>query len=205
MIPRIVFRTVPAVSPDADRLWAHTVDLHPGWEHRTYRDPLPADEFPLTADVWPLCTSGAQFAGLIRLEGLWHHGGIYLDADVEMYRPLDPLLPLEGFGLWEDAQTVPDFVLGARPHHPAVMACIDLALERLRSGGRDWRTGSGAWATGPGVTTTILPGRSDWLLLPPGSFAPYHYTERHRAREDHRGNQPWAFGAHHWHHSWKGR
>lgn len=204
MIPRILHRTVPETSPDADVLWDGAVALHPGWEHRTWRDPINPEAFPLTSHAWDQCRSGAQMAGLIRLEALWHHGGIYLDSDIEMYRPLDSLCGLDGFSIWEDARTAPDFVLGAAPHHPAIMACIDLALERLASDSTDWRTGPGAWGTGPGVTTTILPGRTDWLLLPPGSFAPYHYSERHRAGDDHRTQQPWAFGAHHWRHSWAG-
>jgi hypothetical protein len=65
--------------------------------------------------------------------------------------------------------------------------------------------GEGAWLSGPGVTTAALPGRGDVLLLPPGSFYPYHYSEKEARRgEDHASEQPWAFGAHHWHHSWKG-
>jgi hypothetical protein len=62
--------------------------------------------------------------------------------------------------------------------------------------------GEGPWESGPGVTTAVLPGRTDVLLLPPGSFFPYHYSERKRRHEDHMGANPWAFGAHHWAASW---
>lgn len=203
MIPRILHRTVPTeTSDEVESFWRRAVALHPGWEHRTWRDPLDPRQFPLTAPHWGRCTSGAQLAGLVRLELLWTHGGVYLDSDVELFRPLDPLCQLDAFAAWEDAQCVPDAVLGARPQHPAVRDMIDLAITRLRSNDPDWRTGSGAWATGPGVTTTVLPGRSDVLLLPPGSFFPYHYTERHRRHEDHASAQPWCFGAHHWAASW---
>jgi hypothetical protein len=47
----------------------------------------------------------------------------------------------------------------------------------------------------------VLPNRDDVALLPPGSFYPYHYTERHRRHEDHAA-APWTFGAHHWAASW---
>jgi hypothetical protein len=41
------------------------------------------------------------------------------------------------------------------------------------------------------------------LLLPPGSFYPYPYTETERRHEDHARSQPWAFVAHHWAGSWR--
>src|SRR5690606_36955852 len=122
---------------------------------------------------------------------------------LELFRPLDPLLHLPAFAVWEDEKTVPDFVLGAEPGHPALKACLALALDRIRSGSPDWRTGSTAWATGPGVTTTVLPGRDDVLLLPPDTFAPYHYSELWREGEDF-ASQPFTFGAHRWRHSWEG-
>lgn len=204
MIPKRLIRTVPEVSSDeAEEFWAKACALHPGWEHVTYRDPQNPDWWPLTASSWPLCKSGAQFAGLLRLEALVHAGGVYVDSDLELFRPLDSLLSLSAFAVWEDASTVPDFVLGAEAGHPALRACLALALRRIRSDSVDWRSGNGAWATGPGVTTTVLPGRDDVLLLPPASFAPYHYSERDREHEDH-GALPFVFGAHRWRHSWEG-
>lgn len=203
MIPRRIIRSVPAATTaEVEAFWSKAQDLHPGWELATYRDPIDPDGFPLTSPDWHRCTSGAQLAGLVRLEALYHHGGIWLDSDVEVYRPLDPLLGCQAFACWEDTEVVPDAVLGAEAHHPAIEECISLALARLRSARSDWRTGSGAWATGPGVTTTVLPGRSDVLLLPPGSFYPYNYRELARRHEDHAKANPWAFGAHHWAGSW---
>lgn len=204
MIPRRLIRTVPAGTPaEVESFWAKACDLHPGWEHVTLRDPIDPAGFPVTAPHWDRCTSGAQFAGLIRLEALWHGGGIYIDADIDPFRPLDPLLGCQMFACWEDENTVPDAVLGAIPRHPAVGACLELAIERLCSDSDDWRTGNGAWATGPGVTTTVLPGRRDVLLLPPGSFFPVHYSQK--AIVDWDGvetDHPWAFAAHRWHASW---
>lgn len=203
MIPRILFRTVPAAtSPEAEDLWDTATAVHPDWATVTYRDPLNPADFPDTSPHWQRCTSGAQLAGLVRLEALWRHGGVYIDSDVECYRPFTPLLGVDMFAGWEDAGVVPDAVLGATKEHPAIRDCIDLAIERLRSDTDDWRTGSGAWGTGPGVTTTVLPGRDDVLLLPPGSLYPYHYSERHRRHDDHRTANPWAFCAHHWAASW---
>jgi hypothetical protein len=54
------------------------------------------------------------------------------------------------------------------------------------------------------VTTEVFRHRYDMLLLPPGSFYPYHYSIKQYADRDQvRKENPWAFCAHHWAHSWK--
>lgn len=197
-IPRILHRTVPAeTSPEVDQWWDAWRDLHPGWTLMEHRDPLDPADWD-TAHLWDKCKTGAQKAGLIRLECLQRWGGVYVDSDVEPYRSLDPLLACEGFAGWEDAKVVPDAVMGARKDHPAVARMLAAACRAVEQG-------KGAWDSGPGVTTSILPGRHDWLLLPPGSFYPYHYSSKDRDRRDYRDEQPWAFAAHHWHASWVGK
>lgn len=203
MIPPRLIRSIPAeVTAEVEDFWDKACDLHPDWDHVTFREPIDPAWFPYTSDLWPLCQNGAQKAGLIRLEALLHGGGIYIDSDVELYRPLDPLSSLRGFAAWEDERVVPDAVLGAEADHPAIRACLALASDRiLDRTNADWATGYPTWSTGPGVTTTVLPGRDDFLLLPPWSFYPYHYKDRHRRNENH-ATAPWVFGAHHWAGSW---
>lgn len=194
MIPKRIVRTVPeTTTTEVETFWHDAEALHPDWDLRTYRDPLDPDDFPLTSPHWQRCAKPAQYAGLVRLEAIYQHGGIYIDSDLEPFRPFDPLLPLGCFATWEDAQTVPDFVFGAEAGHPAIGCLIDAALDCLEQG---------PWASGPGVFTRLLPGRSDVLLLPPGSFAPYHYSQRELRYENHRDAHPYAFGAHHWAGSW---
>lgn len=196
LIPRILHRTVPErTTAQVESFWQRAEQLHPGWEFKTYRDPLPITDWPLSAHLWNRCQNGAQKAGLIRLEALIRLGGVYIDSDVELYRPLDSLRFSPAFAAWEDAKVIPDAVLGCIPGHPAFVTMLDEALELV---GR----GAGAWDSGPGVSTRVLRGRPDVLLLPPGSFYPYHYREKHRAQENHAAAQPWAFGAHHWAASW---
>lgn len=193
-IPRILHRVVPEQrNVQSDEWWARFEELHPDWELMTHRDPLDPEEWPLTAAHWDKVANGAQFADLIRLEALLRFGGVYVDQDVEPLRPLDALLSLSAFAAWEDPRSVPNAVMGATPDHPAVWACLELMIERLPGE---------TWQSGPGVLTEILPNRSDVLLLPPGSFYPYHYKEKERAGEDFRKTQPWAFVAHHWWGSW---
>lgn len=193
-IPRILHRTVPYnVSKQANDYWAEWGELHPDWEMMNWQDPLDPDRFPMTAEHWVRCTSGAQFAGLIRLEVLYRYGGVYVDSDVQPYRSLEPLLGVRAFAAWEDRNCVPDAVIGAEPEHPAIAECLEKAIARLEEG---------PWESGPGVTTEVLPNRPDVLLLPPGSFYPYHYREKQRKGEDFMSTQPWAFAAHHWDGSW---
>lgn len=195
-IPRIFHRTVPAdTSAEVEGWWDKFVELHPGWEMRTYREPLDPAEFPLTSAMWPRCANGAQKAGLIRLELLVTHGGIYVDSDVEPFRPWDQLLGVEAFCGWEDEKVIPDAVLGARPGHPAFVAALDMALGIVGDGGD-------AWHSGPGVTTELLPNRTDVLVLPPGAFYPYHYLRLADRAKCSPTLTPGAFGAHHWHGSW---
>lgn len=196
MIPRILHRTIPgAVDPIVDTFWDGFRELHPDWELRSWDEPLNPADFPLTSDLWDLCANGAQKAGLVRLELLVTYGGVYVDSDVEALRPLDPLLRCGAFAGWEDNRHIPDAVLGATPGHPAFVEMLQRA-RRFVSHKAD------AWTSGPGVTTGLLPGRDDVLLLPPGSLYPYHYTEKARAGENFRETQPWAFVVHHWHGSW---
>jgi hypothetical protein len=192
VIPKRLIRVVPEVTTaEVEGFWRHACGLHPSWQHVTLRDPIDRAAFPMTSPYWANCTAGAQLAGLVRLEALWHVGGIYLDSDVELYRALDELLVCEAFAGWEDANTVPDAVLGAEAHSPFIERCLQGALLALDEG---------PWASGPGAVTAASRGKADVLLLPPGSFYPYHYSERHRRHEDHRS--PWTFGAHHWAASW---
>lgn len=193
LIPRILHRTVPAeTTEEVEGWWRKFQALHPGWEYRTYREPIDPDLWPLTADRWGKCQNGAQKAGLIRLEALLTHGGVYVDSDVEPFKSLEPLLSLQAFAAWEDETVVPDAVLGSKPGHPAFEMMIERARAVVQGNGD-------AWGSGPGVTTECLPGRSDVLLLPPGAFYPHHYLRKIDAGKN---IGPWVFCEHKWHHSW---
>lgn len=193
-IPRILHRTCPAETTEQVETWWRAFQrLHPGWEMRTYRDPIDPSLFPLSSPVWDKCQNGAQRAGLIRLEALVHHGGVYVDTDVEPFRSMEPLTQVPAFAAWEDETTIPDAVLGAEPEHPAFNAMLDDAIAKVKAG-------ADAWESGPGVTTKHLRDRRDVLLLPPGAFYPAHYLQKRKLEAN--VTEPWVFARHHWHHSW---
>lgn len=193
-IPRILHRVVPERSPaQAEAWWAEFGRIHPEWRLLTHRDPLVPSEWPLTSPHWRKVANGAQLADLVRLEALWHWGGVYVDQDVQPVHSFEPLLPLQAFAAWEDERCVPNAILGARPGHPAIRQCLDLAIKTLRKG---------TWAAGPGVTTKVLPWRNDVLVLPPQAFYDVHYDDPDRDAKMAGPPLPWSFVRHHYWGSW---
>lgn len=204
LIPHRLVRTIPKNTTDeVESYWDRAAEIHAGWELVSYRDPIDETWFPITSPHWDKCTSGAQLAGLVRLEALWHRGGVYIDSDVECFKAFTPLMGCKAFAAWEDPNTVPDAIIGAEAGHPAIRECLDLAIARLGPMNRnnlDWRTGPGAWSTGPGVTTAVFPGRGDVLLLPPGAMYEVHYNEKNLLTEY--KPSPWTFASHKYAGSW---
>jgi Glycosyltransferase sugar-binding region containing DXD motif len=199
MIPKRLIRVVPQqTSREAENFWDKACDIHKGWAHVTRRDPLAAKLFPNTSHLWPTCESGAQLADLVRAEELYWAGGVYIDSDVEVYRSFEPLLKLRGFAAWEDSEHIPNAVMGFEAKHPAIYRVMERAAQ--------WHH-LGTWQAGVGVTTEVFRDRTDMLVLPPGSFYPYHYRDKacylsDGMRRQLRRSVPWAFCAHHWAHSW---
>jgi hypothetical protein len=193
-IPRILHRVVPERTPQvAEAWWAEFGRLHPGWRLMTHRDPLDPAEWPVTSPHWGEAKVGAQLADLVRLEALLRWGGVYVDADVQPFRPFDPLLGAEAFAAWEDDRVVPNAIMGARPDHPAIRECLALCIQRLPQG---------VWPAGPGVTTEVLTSHPEVLLLPPGSLYAVHYRDPDRDAKMLAKPAPWEFARHHYWGSW---
>ena len=195
-IPKVLHRTVPQQRAAAvDKFWREFGTMYPDWELRSWEEPLDPADFPVTSPLWASCRNGAQKAGLVRLELLWTHGGVYVDSDIQPLRRMDELLDVRAFAAWEDSNCIPDAVLGSVPGHEGFAVMLNLAAERLLAG-------QDAWHTGPGVTTKVFQQRPDMTVLPPGAFYPYHYLEKARAKENFRQTSPWSYCVHHWHGSW---
>lgn len=192
MIPRILHRTVPEiVPPPFESYWDRFIELHTDWEACTYQDPLYPEDWEL-GRLFARCKTGAQLAGLVRLEAVWRWGGVYVDMDMEPIRPFDDLLDNECFIGTEDGTVLTDAVFGAVPGHPGLRACMDELL-------------SGWWSdnpseTGPLLTTRFLTRRHDVTVLPIEAFYPYSWTEKHRADERFDG----SYAVHRWNYSWAG-
>lgn len=189
MIPPILHRVVPEQIPARfDDYWKRWGDLHPDWQQLTWQDPLNPDDWEL-GFLFDRCTAGAQLAGLVRLEVVWRHGGVYVDMDVEPVRSIDDLLAHSCFFGTEGGGILTDAIFGAEPGHPGIRACIDLLV-------------NGFWSanpsdTGPRLTSAVLAGRDDVTVLPQEAFYPYLW------HEDEVPPKPGTYAIHRWNHSWK--
>ena len=67
----------------------------------------------------------AYTADVARLWVLYLHGGIYMDTDVEVYKPLDKFLDNEGFIGFEDTNYLSTAVIGAEESNPVIEYLLD--------------------------------------------------------------------------------
>jgi inositol phosphorylceramide mannosyltransferase catalytic subunit len=146
--------------------------FHPDWEHRLWSErDLPRD-LELT-EAANLLRQPAERADILRLELLYRHGGVYLDADFECLRPIDPLL--EGatccLGLL-DSGRVSNAMIGAEPCHPLLARAMAEVRPRESYGPVD-REG-----TGPLLLERLRHEFADVTLFEPNVF---YATERERA------------------------
>jgi len=209
MIPKIIHRTIPSkTTPLMDDCWNSVLKFTPEWEHLTHFDD---DEYSIIKDHLPLCSTGAFRADLIRLEALYIHGGIYLDSDVELFRPIDSLLNNSVFTIREDNSVLGNSILGAEPGNKFIEECLKLSMHILEnnlfSKNKSWylndelaSEGMGA-AFGPYVITKLAKDYKDLTIFETKTFFPYHYDEKHRFGEDF-SQDSGIFGAHHWAASW---
>lgn len=69
-------------------------------------------------------------ADYIRFYALYHHGGIYLDSDVEVLKSFNDLLKLPYFAGTEKAGTIEAAILGAEKSMDWIKSCLDYYNER---------------------------------------------------------------------------
>ena len=62
---------------------------------------------------------------VVRLYALYMYGGIYLDTDVLMYKPLDEFLTDPAFTGFEDTNYPVTATMGAEPHNPVIKLMLD--------------------------------------------------------------------------------
>jgi len=171
---------------------ARARELHPSWEIKVWQDPVKKNNF-LLEGYWEKTKSGAQFADLLRLDLLYRFGGVYVDGDLRLFRPLDSLIErFEFFIASEDGVRPTNALMGARKDSPVLRYLID----HLRTNEPDWNLPPNV-TTGPDFLSHHLRWRNDVTLLPREVFYPYNW--------DHVGQKKihrHSYGEHLWMGSW---
>lgn len=167
--------------------------LHPNWEIKIWQDPIKPAGF-LLERYWAKANSGAQFADLIRLDVLYRHGGVYVDSDLMLLKPLDELGDnFDFFIASEDGLAITNAIFGAQKSSPVIRALID----ELINNEPDWSVEPHT-TTGPGLFSAHLKWRKDIAVLPRESFYPYNWNST-GDKKIHRH----SYGEHLWEVSWK--
>jgi mannosyltransferase OCH1-like enzyme len=196
MIPKILHTTLHEHPPENTKYFWETVLRHTaGWDHRIHQDPRDPKVWDMTSKYWNLCKNGATRANLVRLEALYKFGGIYLDSDIELIRPIDDLLNLNCFSVYlkKNHNRLANGVMGSIPEHPAIKIALEVLIETLQT--------NYIPPIGPSSLTKAWLGRTDVTRVDSDAFYPYLWTEMHRRNEDFSKN-PNTYGVHHWNAAW---
>lgn len=134
-VPKVIHQIwLGGAVPEAVREWTATWPrLHPGWEYTLWTDansPTPAS--PEAFDRMP---TPAGKADLLRLQLLREHGGVYVDADFEAHRAMDPLVRDRNLTLLSQHGIVCNGFAASAPGHPFIAAVEDRAIEATLAAG----------------------------------------------------------------------
>lgn len=168
--------------------------LHPDWSCRIWRDE-DLEGF-VTLDRIHEAATLAGKADIARYEVLAREGGVYLDCDMELLRPLDPLLEIADLVVCNEDEHIDRYCsigfIAAVPAHPVLCRMVEALLDT------DPNAGPVNETTGPFFFARHL-GRSH-AALPTSAFYPYHYSESPDVLANR--NLSSSFGVHHWGGSW---
>jgi mannosyltransferase OCH1-like enzyme len=132
------------------------------------------------------CVNMASVSNVVRIHALSKYGGIWMDSDCEVLKPLDPLLKHSAFASEQDAGRICNAVMGAESQHP----WIDWQLARQdRLMNADAANGVYLASEAPRDFLTILP-------------TEYFYPFLWDTPLDERKAHPDSYLIHHWSGSW---
>lgn len=124
------------------------------------------------------CIEAGRFgkaSDYLRLVYLEKYGGIYMDADSKILKPLDRFLEHEMFVCEEENRFIANGIIGAVAHHPLIQHYIKLIEENFRGGG------SLVFQQGVYLFTELVK-HSQWTpgitIYPPEWFLPYNHQSK---------------------------
>lgn len=208
MIPHIIHycwfggTPMPDMAQECIDTWRR---LMPDWEYRLWNEEnFDPDSTPYTREAYA-AGKYAFVSDYVRLWALREHGGVYLDTDVRLLRPLDPLMNLDAFAGFEGSKHLPigTCVLASRPKGEWVTSMLGLydKLHFLRPDGSPDLTTNVQRLTTAMLSHGFQPdGREqdyrDLHIYPVDYFSPRHTTGEYLRTEntycDHLGLGSWA-------------
>ena len=170
-------------------------NLHPTWEIKVWGDDAVRRGCDFFLErYWPNVNSGAQLSDLLRLDLLYRYGGVYVDSDLKLFKPLDDLVDKFAFFIAsEDGVHLTNAIIGACKENPALRQLID----ELNSAEPDWKLSPNI-TTGPKFFSKQLRWRKDITVLPRETFYTYAAFSN-EPKQIHRH----SYGEHLWAHSWR--
>jgi mannosyltransferase OCH1-like enzyme len=205
VIPRLIHR-IWIGGPEPE--WIHALEAswrRPGWNLRHWDEHEIRILFPLhNQDLYDRAEElapdhvGQLRADILRYEILHRRGGVYVDADFECLRPIDPLIKgLECFAAWEaQDRWIANGFMGAVPGHPFIERLIEelpASIAAARRGTRPNRM------SGPHYLTRKWRehGRGTVEIIDQQSVFPYNWREIRRMRPGMKWPRS-AYAVHHW-------
>lgn len=186
MIPKIIHRTIPFEETQLMKdCWESSKKYNQDFEHITHYDD---GDYPLVKDYLNLPLPGALRADLIRLDVLYHHGGIYIDSDIEVKKSFNSLINQDFFITRE--LIICNAVIGAEPNNEIILEMIELSKYVLENNMIDENhliceveNGVGiGYAFGTWVPINVMKNHKDAKILPKKSFYIYDWTQKHKIK-----------------------
>lgn len=87
-------------------------------------DNFDLDMFPYVREAYDY-RKFAFVTDVVRLYALYHEGGIYMDTDVEVLKPLDCFLHHHAFSGFESPSQIPTGIMAAKKGHPLFKEMLD--------------------------------------------------------------------------------
>lgn len=161
----------------------------------------------------------AFVSDVARLWALYHEGGIYMDTDVEVLRPLDELLKYKAFLGFEGTQWIATSIIGAESGNPVICQFLEAYSERSftrKDGTLNQTTNVEEWTRLLIYEFGLkLDGRkqkiADFDVFPTDYFTPYDYLSGKLNKTDNTytihwfgqswiNNRPWRMKLSQWYH-----
>lgn len=140
----------------------------------------------------------AYISDFVRLHVLYHHGGIYLDTDVEVIKNFSPLLIHNVFVGYEKENRLNSAVLGAQKEEHYIKACMDYMLSRQQN--------KLPYRIAPEIISSVYNKQTypEVLTLSEKSFYPYNpYNKNSVGQLLYHDITEETYAIHHWAKSWK--